>query len=877
MSRKTVLAWLLLLLTTLLLPLLPVQGTAQEPLPGTVTSDSSLPSSIDWRNHGGDWTTPVRDQHDCDSSAAFAALGAVESRLEIAHDNPDENPDLSEQHLFFCGGGDCVDGWPVYSAMDFVRDTGVADESCAPYDDQDHTCSLCSDWQDRVTRTHCWYSVSGRNSVKYYLANYGPVETTMVVYQDFYTYTSGIYTHTWGGYEKIHAITLVGYDDGGGYWIGKNSWGTGWGEDGWFRVAYGDVVMDAAYVPVFDQVPPGKPTNVRPDGWSGPYTNDATPCVQWDPATDNADGCGIQGYYVAVDDWTPDGSGDDDWWAGDATDFTVPHVLADGAHILAVTAVDRGNNPNPTDTDVPGDAPFYTFTVDTVTPESQVLSLPSESVVNFVVAWSGSDTTSGVASFDVQVRDGSALWQDWKISTESTSAVFRGTKEHTYCFRSRARDHAGNLGAWASSPDGCTTVKDVFTFLPLILDNWTYVSVVPSPRRPNDPYYGLQWALEKAEAPAAWGYATGQGVLIAVLDTGIDLDHPDLVEKVLTDVDRDFVNDDDEADDDHGHGTHVSGIAAAATNNGTGVAGLGWEAMLLPLKVLRADGVGQEDDLAAAIRWAADNGADVINMSLGGPSACPAIVQEAADYAYGKGVVLVAAAGNHGGNVPNAEMFPANCKHVLGVAATDQGDAVANYSNYGSHVSVAAPGSSIYSTLVNDRYGSMSGTSMATPNVAGVAALLCARYPFYAPGEIASAILDNADGLGADAWDCHSGCGRINARRSLRYGKLGSSPLCLQTRMEDIRAESWAAGGRGATPGAATAAPFVPGELIVSFRRGTRVASVSRQYRAEAEFVPEIEAWRLRVPPGQEQGILAQLRADPAVVHAGLNHLVFAQ
>jgi len=523
-SRKTILTWLVLS-TTLLAPL---QESVQEPPPDPITveelqrlidatggwwvagetnvsrlspdeqqyrlglaSDAfdraflsqlptstapaatfSLPSSVDWRDHNGDWTTPIRDQSNCGSCVAFGTLGAVESRLEIYHDDPNENPDLSEQHLFFCGGGDCESGWYPSAAMSFTRDTGVVDELCDPYDANDHTCSPCTNWQSRVTKIHCWYYVGGRDDVKHYLANYGPVEATMAVYRDFDYYVGGVYRHTWGDLRGYHAITLVGYDDSEGYWIAKNSWGDDWGEDGWFRAAYGDVIYDSAYTPVFDQAPPGGASNVRPDGWSGLYTNGITPSFRWDSATDDAGGCGIQGYYVAVDDWTPEGAGGNDWWAGSITYFTVPDTLAEGEHIFAVTAVDMGGNPNPTDTGQPGDAPYYTFYVDIVPPQSQVASLPSQSGSTFTVSWSGSDAASGIASYDVWVRDGDSPWQDWQAGLTSTSSTFAGTPGHTYCFRSRARDQAGNVEIWPSSSDDCTTVRDFVSFLPLTTRNY---------------------------------------------------------------------------------------------------------------------------------------------------------------------------------------------------------------------------------------------------------------------------------------------------------------------------------------------------------------------------------------------------------------------
>lgn len=402
-------------------------------------------------------------------------------------------------------------------------------------------------------------------------------------------------------------------------------------------------------------------------------------------------------------------------------------------------------------------------------------------------------------------------------------------------------------------------------YLPLTMRN--YIPPPPPPRTPNDPSYSSnQWNMDIIEAPEAWGYTTGPGVLIAVLDSGADLDHPDLAGKLRTDIDWDFVNGDATAEDDNGHGTHVSGIAAAVTDNGLGVAGVGWDAHILPLKVLNESGAGWDTDIAAAIRYAADHGADVINMSIEGASACPTILQEAVDYAYARGVVLVAAAGNSP-STPDPEVFPANCAHVLGVAATTSSDVLASYSNPGNHVSVAAPGSYIYSTWIGGGYGSMSGTSMATPHVAGLAALVLARFPYYTPDQAASAILDNAVDKGAAGWDTSYGCGRIDAFETLRTGAVAATPVCLGGR-------AWSAGAEGErTP---AAGDYAPGEVIVSFRLGAQAEQAARAYSADAEFLPALQVWRLRVPPGEELAILAQLQADPNVAYAELNYRVTA-
>jgi subtilisin family serine protease len=440
---------------------------------------------------------------------------------------------------------------------------------------------------------------------------------------------------------------------------------------------------------------------------------------------------------------------------------------------------------------------------------------------------------------------------------------------------------SGSVGqAWQYQVDlYADHASEPYVYLPLVMRN--YRPPPPPPVYPNDPYYyyGYQWGLNTIRAPEAWALSRGTGLLIAVLDTGTDYNHPDLYGKVRTDIDYDYINRDEDAMDDHGHGTHVSGIAAAATDNNLGVAGLGWEATVLPLKVLNYEGKGSTAELIPAILYAADRGAKVINMSLGRADPCPSNLQDAVNYAFGQGVLLVAAAGNGG---TSQTVFPANCTHVLGVAATTSSDTRASFSNYGDHVSVAAPGTSIYSTLRNGGYGYMQGTSMATPFVAGLAALVYARFPTYTPNQVASAILDNARDLGTSGWDAYYGCGRIDAFQSLWEGARGDYPICLGARVwgesaeEQGSRESEAQRGRGA-------AGVVPGELLVTVRAGVQgerlfraqrlVSSETLLYQARSG----VQVWRLRVPVGQEEAIIARLRADPAVVAADRNYIIYAQ
>jgi thermitase len=280
---------------------------------------------------------------------------------------------------------------------------------------------------------------------------------------------------------------------------------------------------------------------------------------------------------------------------------------------------------------------------------------------------------------------------------------------------------------------------------------------------PNDPYWNLQWGMAQIEAPAAWDITTGSdSVTIAIVDTGVDLFHPDISGKLKSGYD--FVNDDDTPQDDHGHGTHVAGIAAAKTDNGTGVAGLCWGAEIMPVKVLDDYGVGGEDRVANGIIYAASHGADIINLSLGIPT-YSSVLKDAVEYAHDLGCVVVAATGNYNASVN----YPARYPEVIAVAATDSNDQRAFFSNYGPEVDVAAPGVNIRSTYWwgGSTYGELSGTSQASPHVAGLAALIWSVNPGLSNTQVESIIKQTADDLGAAGRDAYYGFGRINARRAL--------------------------------------------------------------------------------------------------------------
>jgi subtilisin family serine protease len=286
---------------------------------------------------------------------------------------------------------------------------------------------------------------------------------------------------------------------------------------------------------------------------------------------------------------------------------------------------------------------------------------------------------------------------------------------------------------------------------------------------PSDADWPQQEGLRIAGFPKAWDVTRGSSdVVVAVIDSGVDALQADLRGAVLPGYD--FVNNDTDPSDDHGHGTAVAGVIAARADNHLGGAGICSRCSVLPLKVLNASGSGNDTVIAAAIVWAADHGAHVLNLSLGGPGASPALGSAIA-YATAKGVVVVAAAGNAGSTSP---FYPAADPRALSVAATTVTDQRYSWSNYGQWVRLAAPGCNV-APLLRGGYGSFCGTSSATPLVAGLAALALSANPHARAGDVEQALSTATRALPGVVQ-----FGRIDAGRALALIRPGTQEATLR-------------------------------------------------------------------------------------------------
>ncbi len=212
---------------------------------------AGAPAAYDLRNvNGQNFITPVKDQGGCGSCVAFGSVATVEGTFRRQRNDPTLAVDLSEAELFYCiaraQGRNCGNGWWCDKGLDAFKTDGVVDEACYPYTAGDQNCTnRCADWQNRLTRITNWHTVTSAADMKTWISTRGPLSCAFTVYNDFFSYRSGVYRHVSGGVAGGHCVSCVGYNDAGGYWICKNSWGTGWGENGFFCIGYGECGIDA--------------------------------------------------------------------------------------------------------------------------------------------------------------------------------------------------------------------------------------------------------------------------------------------------------------------------------------------------------------------------------------------------------------------------------------------------------------------------------------------------------------------------------------------------------------------------------------------------------------------------------------------------------
>ena len=326
--------------------------------------------------------------------------------------------------------------------------------------------------------------------------------------------------------------------------------------------------------------------------------------------------------------------------------------------------------------------------------------------------------------------------------------------------------------------------------------------IIPNYKRkvfltPNDIDIHYQWGIKKIDLEKAWDYTTGsKSTVVAVIDSGVDLSHPDLQGQIVGGYN--FIFRDTDIYDINGHGTFVSGIIGASTDNNLGICGVNWDVKIMPLQAVYGDGSIYDSDVIDAIIFAADNGADVINLSLGGPQTSAAI-QNAIDYAIARNVTVVAAVGNDGNSTLN---YPAACTGVIGVGSTNSYDSVSSFSQRNSSVDIVAPGEGITSTCITTSgYATTSGTSFSAPHVSGVAALLLSIDPKLTPSQITNILQSSSIDLGTPGRDDQYGYGRLDSfmavKSTLKPISSIDTPTNNQSLSGIIPISGWCLDGNG--------------------------------------------------------------------------------
>lgn len=339
----------------------------------------------------------------------------------------------------------------------------------------------------------------------------------------------------------------------------------------------------------------------------------------------------------------------------------------------------------------------------------------------------------------------------------------------------------------------------------------------------TDPYYSEQWGLTQAQVPEAWDLgATGDGIIVAIVDTGVDVAHPDLQNNLIPGYNaitgRTGLT---VSQDNNGHGTHVAGIVSAE-RDGSGIIGVAYEAKIMPIKAMDRHGEGNDDVIADGIVWAADQGANIINLSIG-TDAQAKILNEAIQYAHDQGCLIIAAGGNKEEKSNfNTITYPAADPQVLAVTATDKEDQLASFSLTGPNASLAAPGTHVVSDFWQDgsSYALSEGTSMASPFVAGVAALVWSQHPDFSATQVRQVLEDSALDLGTVGRDSSFGYGRVNAYWALKFA---AEPVTLSA----PASVSWAGGIVQGDPAQTSAQLEIPTRAFGSDPKQTPQVTIS--------------------------------------------------
>jgi thermitase len=366
--------------------------------------------------------------------------------------------------------------------------------------------------------------------------------------------------------------------------------------------------------------------------------------------------------------------------------------------------------------------------------------------------------------------------------------------------------------------------------------------VQPVATTANDAHYADAWHLDTLNAPVAWDSSLGDGVTVAILDTGLDAAHPDLQGQLVPGWN--MYDDNADTSDVHGHGTLVAGSVAAASNNSIGVTSIAWHAKIMPVRISGPDGWASFSTIASGLTWAANNGARVANISyaVSGSSS----VTSAAEYMRSRGGVVCAAGGNDG-----SQLSTAPNPGIITVAATNSGDSLTSWSNYGSVIDVAAPGAGIWSTKRGGTYGAVSGTSVASPVTAAVAALVMARNPSLTPAQVENVLMSSAVDLGSPGQDEFFGHGRVDAAAAVAAAGDGGGGGETDSVAPDVSITSPTGGS-------------VSGSVVVSVDASDNVAVTRVDLLVDGELVgsdttaPFAVAWNTESHPNGAAELVAR-------------------